>query len=162
MQVLINLFILLSISGWPSSAAGLFQLKMTGSIILTVLCIVNFYLHWCRQILGIFKSLSEYMQLHILTPLTPRKSNFWTKDFRKSFIEQTLNPLAHQLIFCFFHANMSTFLHFSSSFSNFLKILKVLNSSPLNYLFNEVLLLIISFYLQEELTKMCGLPELLE
>ena len=33
-----------------------------------------------------------------------------------------------------------------------------LNSSSQNYLFNEISLLIISFYLQEQLTKMCGLP----
>ena len=49
-------------------------------------------------------------------------------------------------------------LHFSSSFSNSLKIFKALDSSTQNYLFNEVLLLIISVFLQEQLTKMCGLP----
>ena len=52
----------------------------------------------------------------------------------------------------FFH------LLFSSSFSNFLKIFKALYSSTQNHLFNEVLLLIISFFLQEQLTKMNGLP----
>ena len=56
---------------------------------------------------------------------------------------------------------------FSSS-SFFIFIFKLferffsLNSSSQNYLFNEVLLLIIYFYLQEQLTKMCRLPELLE
>ena len=55
-------------------------------------------------------------------------------------------------IFVFFH------LPFSSSFSNSLKIFISFNSSTQNYLFNEVLLLIISFYLQEQLTKMYGLP----
>ena len=53
-------------------------------------------------------------------------------------------------------------LHFSFSFSNSSKTFISLYSSAQNYLFNEVLLSIISFFLQEELTKMCGLPELLE
>ena len=55
---------------------------------------------------------------------------------------------------------------FSSSFFIFtfdlFKKFTALYSSTQNYLFNEVLLLIICFFLQEELTKMCGLPELLE
>ena len=52
----------------------------------------------------------------------------------------------------FFH------LHFSFSFSNVLKISKALFSSTQNHLFNEILLLIIRFFLQEQLTKMYGLP----
>ena len=49
-------------------------------------------------------------------------------------------------------------LHFSSSFSNSLNIFIAFNSFTQNYLFNKVLLLTISLFLQEQLTKMYGLP----
>ena len=75
------------------------------------------------------------------------------QSFRKIYIE----------IFQTSRKNLHFFLlHFSFSFSNSSKIFKSLSSSTQNYLFNKVLLLIISFFLKEELTKMCGLPELLE
>ena len=71
------------------------------------------------------------------------------QSFRKIYIEIFLPSRKYVH---FFH------LHFSSSFSNFLKIFIAFNSSTQNYLFNEVFLLIISFHLQEQLTKMYELP----
>ena len=70
------------------------------------------------------------------------------QSFRKIWFEKFWPS---RKILHFFH------LHFSSSFSKSLKIFIALNYATQNYLFNEVLPLILYFYLQEQLSKIYGL-----
>ena len=97
---------------------------------------------------------------------TSEDSNFLSKkDMKKlnTYLKSAKFKVSEKLLKFFSHVEkMFIFFFFIFHFQTLQKNFTTSYSSTRNYLFNEVLLLIICFLLEEELPKMCELPELLE
>ena len=125
----------------------------------------NFELRWFQIWFQIFHillrskvtTLGSWSILPVFAHFKPTLEgcNFWSKqDMKnlKSNLKSARFKVSEKYKLKYFGQKFFHF-HFSFSFSNFLKIFKPLNFSTWNYLFNELLLLSIHFFLEEQFTK---------
>ena len=122
--------------------------------------VFRFFIYFFHQNLQPFKVGPFRPFLPIFSLLWRQGYNFWSKqDMKnlKTYLKSAKLKVSEKYNLEYLgQVENSSF--FSSSFSNSLKFFIAFNYSTQNYPFNEVLLLILYFYLQEQLTKMYGLP----